>query len=256
MLFSLYEYRFLDGATGDRGRLDVRSRSRDRPVVRERTDKGTRRRPAHGRRRDRVTHDGNRERGIDRKRKERVLEAADRRRAEQVGEEVTFIANLNNNVTTACNVGCLFCNFKDAAHTFERETEIETAGFTKTPAESREIVADAVDRGILRGYVGLRASPCVRARRGTPGDPQRPPEPEGSQLQAPELYDTDPHLHRPDFGDERRRGARSLDDARGGLPPAAVPTGPTRRSTGGCRRRAWIPFPEPQRKSSSRRSAT
>jgi len=45
-------------------------------------------------------------------------------------------------------VGCLFCNFKDAAHTFERETEIETAGFTKTPAESREIVADAVDRGI------------------------------------------------------------------------------------------------------------
>ncbi|ADD06196.1 7,8-didemethyl-8-hydroxy-5-deazariboflavin synthase subunit 2 [Natrialba magadii ATCC 43099] len=86
--------------------------------------------------------------GIDRARKELVLEAADRRRAEVVGEEVTFVANLNNNVTTACNVGCLFCNFKDAAHTFERGADVETAGFTKTPAESREAVAGAVDRGI------------------------------------------------------------------------------------------------------------
>ncbi|MFC6716725.1 7,8-didemethyl-8-hydroxy-5-deazariboflavin synthase subunit CofH [Natrialbaceae archaeon GCM10025810] len=102
--------------------------------------------------------------GIDPVRKERVLEAADRRRAEVVGEEVTFVANLNNNVTTACNVGCLFCNFKDAAHTFEASAEHcsastraaepredhdgGTAGFTKTPAESREIVADAVERGI------------------------------------------------------------------------------------------------------------
>ena len=86
--------------------------------------------------------------GIDRERKERVLEAADHRRAEVVGEEVTFVANLNNNVTTACNVGCLFCNFKDAARRFEADYEGENAGFTKTPAESRAIVADAVDRGI------------------------------------------------------------------------------------------------------------
>ncbi|AXR79597.1 7,8-didemethyl-8-hydroxy-5-deazariboflavin synthase subunit CofH [Natrarchaeobaculum sulfurireducens] len=86
--------------------------------------------------------------GIDRRRKEQVLEAADRRRAEVVGEEVTFVANLNNNVTTACNVGCLFCNFKDSAHSFEHESDVETAGFTKTPAESREIVSDAVARGI------------------------------------------------------------------------------------------------------------
>ncbi|MFC3958029.1 7,8-didemethyl-8-hydroxy-5-deazariboflavin synthase subunit CofH [Halovivax cerinus] len=90
--------------------------------------------------------------GIDRRRKERVLEAADRRREAVVGDEVTFVANLNNNVTTACNVGCLFCNFKDAAHTFESDFDapagVEVPGFTKTPAESREIVADAVDRGI------------------------------------------------------------------------------------------------------------
>nr|NHN49078.1 7,8-didemethyl-8-hydroxy-5-deazariboflavin synthase subunit CofH [Halostella sp. JP-L12] len=43
--------------------------------------------------------------GIDHERKEAVLQAADRRRAEEVGEEVTFVANLNNNVTTACNTG-------------------------------------------------------------------------------------------------------------------------------------------------------
>ena len=85
---------------------------------------------------------------IDPERKERVLELADRRRREVVGDAVTFVANLNNNVTTACNTGCLFCNFKDTAHQFEREHTAEHAGFTKTPAESREIVCDGVERGI------------------------------------------------------------------------------------------------------------
>ncbi|WP_253738258.1 7,8-didemethyl-8-hydroxy-5-deazariboflavin synthase subunit CofH [Halohasta salina] len=86
--------------------------------------------------------------GIDPRRKEQVLEAADRRRAEMVGEDVTFVANLNNNVTTACNVGCLFCNFKNSAHAFEADSDADHAGFTKTPAESREIVDDALDLGI------------------------------------------------------------------------------------------------------------
>ncbi|MFB6125839.1 MAG: 7,8-didemethyl-8-hydroxy-5-deazariboflavin synthase subunit CofH [Halolamina sp.] len=86
--------------------------------------------------------------GIDRERKERVLELADRRRAEVVGDEVTFVANLNNNVTTACNTGCLFCNFKNSAHAFEADSDVDHAGFTKTPAESRETVRDAVERGI------------------------------------------------------------------------------------------------------------
>ncbi|MFC7019333.1 MULTISPECIES: 7,8-didemethyl-8-hydroxy-5-deazariboflavin synthase subunit CofH [Haloarcula] len=86
--------------------------------------------------------------GIDPRRKERVLEAADRRRAEVVGDEVTFVANLNNNVTTACNTGCLFCNFKDRSEQFRTEYQGSHGGFTKTPAESRDIVADAVDRGI------------------------------------------------------------------------------------------------------------
>jgi FO synthase subunit 2 len=87
-------------------------------------------------------------RGIDPERKELVLEAADRRRAEVVGEEVTFVANLNNNVTTACNTGCLFCNFKDRAEQFRSDYQGEHGGFTKTPAESRRIVEDALDMGI------------------------------------------------------------------------------------------------------------
>jgi FO synthase subunit 2 len=86
--------------------------------------------------------------GIDPVRKELVLEAADRRRADVVGDDVTFVANLNNNVTTACNTGCLFCNFKNTAHQFETGYEGDHTGFTKTPAESRAIVDDALDMGV------------------------------------------------------------------------------------------------------------
>ncbi len=86
--------------------------------------------------------------GIDLERKEQVLELADRRRQERVGEEVTFVANLNNNVTTACNTGCLFCNFKDRSKQFLRESPESHDGFTKPPAKSRRIVQDALDTGI------------------------------------------------------------------------------------------------------------
>ena len=130
--------------------------------------------------------------GIDRRRKERVLEAADRRRAEVVGEEVTFIANLNNNVTTACNVGCLFCNFKDAAHTFERETEIETAGFTKTPAESREIVADAVDRGIYEVTSVSGLHPAFALDKEHREILEAHPNPKDINYKPPDVYETSP----------------------------------------------------------------
>jgi FO synthase subunit 2 len=86
--------------------------------------------------------------GIDRRRKEQVLEAADRRRGAVVGDEVTVVANLNNNVTTACNTGCLFCNFKDRSEQFLAENDTDHPGFTKTPARSREVVERALDRGI------------------------------------------------------------------------------------------------------------
>lgn len=86
--------------------------------------------------------------GIDRQRKEAVLEAADRRRADQVGEEVSFVANINNNVTTACNTGCLFCNFKDRSEQFRSNYQGNHGGFTKTPQESHNIVSDALEKGI------------------------------------------------------------------------------------------------------------
>jgi FO synthase subunit 2 len=86
--------------------------------------------------------------GIDPARKEQVLVAADRRRQEVVGEEVTFVANLNNNVTTACNTGCLFCNFKDRSEQFRTDSDGDHGGFTKTPADSRRIVERALDTGI------------------------------------------------------------------------------------------------------------
>jgi FO synthase subunit 2 len=86
--------------------------------------------------------------GIDPERKELVLEAADQRRAEVVGDEVTFVANLNNNVTTACNTGCLFCNFKDRSEKFRSMNNESHGGFTKTPSESRQTVENAIDLGI------------------------------------------------------------------------------------------------------------
>jgi len=86
--------------------------------------------------------------GIDYHRKELVLTAADRRREEVVGDEVTFVANLNNNVTTACNTGCLFCNFKDRSEQFLADNDTAHGGFTKTPEESREIVEAALETGI------------------------------------------------------------------------------------------------------------
>ena len=130
--------------------------------------------------------------GIRHDRKERVLEAADRRRAEMVGEEVTFVANLNNNVTTACNVGCLFCNFKDAAHTFERDAEVETAGFTKTPSESRAIVADAVDRGIYEVCSVSGLHPAFAQDDEHRAILEAHPEPKAVNYKPPDRYETSP----------------------------------------------------------------
>lgn len=138
---------------------------------------------------------GTRSPGIDPERKEQVLETADARRAEVVGEEVTFVANLNNNVTTACNTGCLFCNFKDTASNFERESDVEHPGFTKTPEESREIVSDALDLGIYEvcSVSGLHPAFALddehlEILRGADTDPEL-------NFKPPERYVTDPRTY-------------------------------------------------------------
>ena len=132
--------------------------------------------------------------GIDPGRKERVLEAADRRRAEVVGEEVTFVANLNNNVTTACNTGCLFCNFKDRSERFRSTYQDDHGGFTKTPAESRAAVRDAVERGVyevcsvsgLHPALALDADHRERLEASDRGD---------LNYRPPAEYDVDPHTY-------------------------------------------------------------
>ncbi|QLC33056.1 7,8-didemethyl-8-hydroxy-5-deazariboflavin synthase subunit CofH [Halarchaeum sp. CBA1220] len=143
--------------------------------------------------------------GIDPRRKELVLEAADRRRAEVVGDEVTFVANVNNNVTTACNVGCLFCNFKDTAHQFEEEYQEEHGGFTKTPAESRDIVGDAVERGVyeVTSVSGLHPGMTLDEEHRELLDPDDPE----LNFKPPEVYETPPATYREQIAAMAETGA-------------------------------------------------
>ncbi|OVE83749.1 7,8-didemethyl-8-hydroxy-5-deazariboflavin synthase subunit CofH [Natronolimnobius baerhuensis] len=182
--------------------------------------------------------------GIDRQRKEQVLEAADRRRAEEVGEEVTFTANLNNNVTTACNVGCLFCNFKDSAHTFEEDAAVETAGFTKTPAESQEIVADAAERGIYEVCSVSGLHPAFALDEEHREILEAHPDPKAVNYKPAEVYETSPgtyveqmaamsvdgvHVHSmtPEEGYHAKRGTDwSYEDVYGRLKEAGLDTVP------------------------------
>ena len=168
--------------------------------------------------------------GIDPKRKEAVLREADYRRADVVGEEVTFVAAINNNVTTACNTGCLFCNFKDSAQRFESSSDESHEGFTKTPARSREIVRDAVSRGIYEvcSVSGLHPALVLDdAHREILEDRDSA----AVDYKPPSVYDTDPgtyvehlsamsdggaHVHSmtPEEADHARRGTPwSFEDA-------------------------------------------
>ncbi len=159
--------------------------------------------------------------GIDHDRMAAVLEAADERRKDVVGEEVTFVANLNNNVTTACDTGCLFCNFRDTARTFESDFGGETRGFTKSLAESREIVSDAVERGIyeVTSVSGLHPALVLNEEHREMLSPDVP----AHEYKPPETYDVDPgtytaqleamsvdgvHVHSmtPEEADHARRG--------------------------------------------------
>lgn len=183
--------------------------------------------------------------GIDAERKERVLELADRRRAEMVGDTVTFVANLNNNVTTACNTGCLFCNFKNSSSAFETESDVAHTGFTKTPAESREAVRDGLEHGIyeVTSVSGLHPAFALdeehREILETYDDAART-----VNYKPPEKYDTDPgtyveqmeamsvggvHLHSmtPEEAYHARRGTeRSYESIYGKLGDAGLDSAP------------------------------
>jgi len=106
---------------------------------------------------------------------------------------ITFVANLNNNVTTACNTGCLFCNFKDSAHAF---------GPTATPTtlasrrRARRVPRDRRRRprhGRLRGVLGVRAPPALALNEEHHEILQSYDDPESEvNYKPPEEYATDP----------------------------------------------------------------
>jgi FO synthase subunit 2 len=130
--------------------------------------------------------------GIDPIRKEAVLEAADRRRADIVGDDVTFVANLNNNITTACDTGCLFCNFKDRAAAFEADADENHGGFTKTPAESRRAVTEAVELGISEVCSVSGLHPAFALDADHRELLESAADPEALNYRPPEAYTTSP----------------------------------------------------------------
>jgi FO synthase subunit 2 len=181
--------------------------------------------------------------GIDHERKERVLQAADERRRDVVGEDVTFVANLNNNVTTACNTGCLFCNFKDTAQTFEADYDGETEGFTKTPSESRAVVADALDMGIYEvtsvsglhpafalddeHHEVLRASDWRETNYKPPERYAKDPGTYVEQMDAMSVGDVHLHSMTPEEGYHARRGTDwTYEDVYGRLADAGLDSVP------------------------------
>jgi FO synthase len=68
-----------------------------------------------------------------------VIKAADLARAEDVGEEVTYVVNRNINFTNICFVGCQFCGFKRQKWESDAYDHSDETILTK--------VADAVARG-------------------------------------------------------------------------------------------------------------
>jgi len=102
---------------------------------------------------------------IDQRRKEEVLRIADYRRAEMVGEEVTFVANLNNNVTTACNTGCQFCNFKDTASKFRKRDTPKITGLHEDAGRIPRDSARRHRRGIYEVCSVSGPSSGIRPRR-------------------------------------------------------------------------------------------
>jgi FO synthase len=68
-----------------------------------------------------------------------VIKAADLARAEDVGEEVTYVVNRNINFTNICFVGCQFCGFK--------RQKWESDAYDHSDEKILAKVADAVARG-------------------------------------------------------------------------------------------------------------
>lgn len=134
--------------------------------------------------------------GIDGDRKQAVVNIADARRRERIGETVTFVANLNNNLTTACNTGCRFCNFRTPARDHRSDVtgdpSGEHRGFTQSPSQSRATAMDAIDRGVseITSVSGLHPALTLDTEHREILESQS--DPVAAEYVSPEQYRTDP----------------------------------------------------------------
>ena len=102
-----------------------------------------------------------------------TVKCADLARAEDIGNEVTYVVNRNINFTNICFVGCQFCGFK--------RQRWESDAYDHSDATIVGKVADAVARGwraqLDRGYGVLSAAVEGEVRAFSDGhqhEPRRP----------------------------------------------------------------------------------
>ena len=235
---------------GDRATLETGvPRDRFDFAVRPKTDQSFENALAKARNGDRLSVDdatellttGTEQDGIDPDRLAAVVTAADERRKAVVGEAVTFVANLNNNVTTACAKGCLFCNYRDSAAAFETSHHGDHRGFTRPPATSARVVRDAVTRGIseVTSVSGLHpalaldeehreilAARPVKTYR-PPTDYRTDPGTYAQQLRAMSVAGVHVHSMTPEEAEHARRGTDwSFEEVYGRLHEAGLDSVP------------------------------
>ena len=88
-----------------------------------------------------------------------VCRAADKLRAERVGDVVTYVVNRNINYTNICTYGCKFCAFSKGRHSFESREKPYNLSFDEIAQRTREAwqrgaTEVCLQGGIRPGYTG------------------------------------------------------------------------------------------------------
>ena len=88
-----------------------------------------------------------------------VCRAADKLRAERVGDVVTYAVNRNINYTNICTYGCKFCAFSKGRHSFESREKPYNLSFDEIGQRTREAwqrgaTEVCLQGGIRPGYTG------------------------------------------------------------------------------------------------------
>jgi FO synthase len=88
-----------------------------------------------------------------------VCRAADRLRADRVGDAVTYVVNRNINYTNICTYGCKFCAFSKGRHSFDAREKPYDLGLDEIARRTREAwqrgaTEVCLQGGIRPGYTG------------------------------------------------------------------------------------------------------